>query len=693
MITKRKAVSSLTKACCLITFVALIPVGASAEAENQGAKPLSLILARHRSLILNRKMPDTKTIEEYKKSLQEDGSWPDVDYKSKARAKWPPGQHLRRIEAMALAYAQAGHKLHGDMALLKPIDLALGHWLANGYVSSNWWHNVIATPRSLGTIAVLINDKLVGDRRKALLKAMEKCPISRTGANLMDQSQIVMVRACLANDRALLGKAVEAITGEIKISNREGIQEDWSYHQHGACSQPLSYGRVYLNVLGDVGWILRGTPYEFSQKKREIVSKFLLNGVQWMTRGTYTAPSTIDRQTSRPNALAGSGDFRGLLKKWIEVDPENASELNAFLGRQNGVVAPLSGFRHFYRSDLSVYQRPGFSLFLKTRSKRVKGTESFNGENEKGWPYLHTGDHYIIQDGSEYTALPPVWDWSRLPGLTMFDENGEISPQVFVGGLGNGDSGLTVMDYSRGLSIRKFWVFHGDLAICLLGGWQNATGKKGLRTTLDQCALDAPVLVRTDKETKVLNTGVHELPKVRWVLHKGIGYVPLHPSAMSLQTGVAEGSWRQINASQSAAVVKENVFLCDLMHGESPVASGFMLAPGSSVKTLNKLTEKPPYNVIQNDGELQCIRFDGDTFMAAFYKPGNVTVNQKTVFGVDKPCLALWSSRELSLCDPTNQNEAVPIKVLWQGRTISLKLPTGGKALSVSHADLSPETQ
>jgi len=671
--------SSPVWACCLVACVMLIGLSASAEEKEQKPEPLSLIHARNRSLILDRSAPDTATIQGYQKSLQRDGSWLDVEYQNRARINWLPGQHLQRIEAMALAYAQAGHKLQGDKTLLEAIYLALDYWLANSYTSLNWWHNVIQTPRSLGTIAVLIDDKLVGDRRKATLEAMEKCPIGGSGANLMDQAQIVLARACLADDKALLEQAVKAIACEIRISQREGIQEDWSYHQHGACSQPLSYGKVYLSAVCDVGWILRGTPYEFPVEKRAIISMFILNGIQWMTRGTYTAPSTMDRQVSRPNALKEWGDFRDCLQKWIEVATEKAPELNAFLGRQNGVISPLSGFRHFYRSDLSVYQRPGFALFLKTRSKRVMGTEGINDENLKGQPYLHTGDHYSVMDGGEYTDMPPVWDWSRLPGLTMFDGIKEISPQVFVGGLGNGESGLTVMDYSRDLSVRKFWAFHGDLVICLLGGWQNATARKGLRTTLDQCALDGPVLVRTDEETKTLNTGVHGLPKAHWVLHKGIGYVPLHPASLVIRMGEATGMWRNINKSQSGAVVKEDVFTCDLMHGDAPVAGGFMLAPGITVPTLIKLAEAPPYHVIQNDGELQCILFDDGTYMAAFYKAGQVTLSEKTILSVDAPCLALWSDKELLLCDPGNRDEAVPVKVIWQGRTSFLKLPAGGK--------------
>lgn len=167
------------------------------------------------------------------------------------------------------------------------------------------------------------------------------------------------------------------------------------------------------------------------------------------------------------------------------VDPDNAAALKEYVARRNGEADPLVGFKHFYRSDTSAYHRPGFSFFIHTRSTRVKGTESINNQNRKGRPYLHTGDHYILMDTSEYTDMPPVWDWTRLPGLTMFEGIGRIQPQPFVGGVGDGTSGMTAMDYKRTLGVQKLWAYHGDLVVCLLGGWQEANAKKGLRTTLD----------------------------------------------------------------------------------------------------------------------------------------------------------------------------------------------------------------
>ena len=683
----------------ILVGIALCCLCASVKAETKASDPATMILTRYRSMLVEGEVMDAKEVREHMASISKEGTWADVNYKGTDRNDWEPFYHIFRLGYIAKAYAKPGHALHGDKALLKTILLAIDHWLEKGYKCPNSWYNTNAAPGHFGNIAVYINDDLTGDRRKAVVEIVAiHLKLGRrswpTGAALMEVAQTAIVKAALTGDTALLTEASKRVAGEIKVSAGEGIKDDWSFHQHGACTQ-LSYGTVYLHGVSQIGYLLQGTPYEIPKEKRAIVSQYILNGVQWMVRGLYIAPSVTDRQVSRAGALGPSGGVRGkhkpggysytgIAEKWAVVDPANAAALKQFVARQNGKAAQQVGFTHFYRSDLSTYHRPGFSFFTHTRSPRVRGTESINGENRKGTPYLHTGDHYVLMGTSEYTDMPPVWDWTRLPGLTMFDGIGKIEPQPFVGGIGNGKSGLTAMDYKRTLGVRKLWVYHHDFVICLLGGWQGADAKKGLRTTLDQCALQGTVQANVGGRTSSLKAGTHELKDVRWVLHNQVGYVPLSPSAMSLKLGEVEGSWNSIAGSGSKDVLKADVFLCDLLHGESPKAGGFIMVPGSTAKTLDKFVKSAPLSVVvRNDREVQCIRFADGTSMAAFYSPGKVEIKGKTVLSVDKPCLAIWSEKELRLCDPANPKQGVAVKVMWRGKTHSITLPAGGKVLQL----------
>lgn len=675
--------------CCCLCAVA--------KAEEKTSDEMTEILTRYRAMLVEGEVMDAKEVREHMANISKEGTWADVNYKGNDRRDWEPFYHIFRLGYLAKAYAKPGHPLHGDKELLKTILLGIDHWLANSYKCPNGWYNVVAVPDHFSKIAVYINDDLTGDRRKAVIKLTNLLGAPKhlnrsTGANLFHILQPLIAKAALTGDAARLADLSKRAAGAITISAGEGIKDDWSFHQHGACAQ-IGYGLVYLHNVSQIGYILQGSPYEIPKEKVAIVSQYILNGVQWMVRGAYTAPSVIDRQVTRVGDLGPSGGVRGqrkpfghidIAKRWMKVDLANAAALKEFVARQNGKGAPLTGFKHFYRSDISAYHRPGFSFFIHTRSPRVRGTESINGENLKGTPYLHTGDHYILMGTSEYTDMPPVWDWTRLPGLTMFEGIGKIEPQPLAGGLGDGTSGVTVMDYKRTLGVRKLWAYHGDYVVCLLGGWQGADAKKGLRTTLDQCALQGAVQAKVGGKTTTLKAGTHELKDVRWVLHNQVGYVPLSPSAISLKLGEVEGSWKNVSRSESADKVKEDVFLCDLMHGEAPKAGGFILVPGSTARTLDRLTKKQPFEVVRNDRDAQCILFADGTMMAAFYTPGKVEVNGKTVLSVDKPCLAVGSKNELRLCDPTNPKQGVPVKVTWRGKTRDATLPANGKELKIA---------
>jgi chondroitin AC lyase len=105
--------------------------------------------------------------------------------------------------------------------------------------------------------------------------------------------------------------------------------------------------------------------------------------------------------------------------------------------------------------------------------------------------------------------------------------------------------------------------------------------------------------------------------------------------------------------------------------------------PGSTAKTLDQLTKKMPFEVVRNDRDVQCIRFADGTLMAAFYTPGKVELDGKLILSVDKPCLALWSGKELRLCDPTNPKQGVSVKVTWHGKTHEATLPDGGKVVQL----------
>ena len=671
-----------------LTVLASVLALQAALAEEHAEAPLARhVIERYRTLALKHSRPDAESVRRYVDALTDEGTWADIDYDTKNPSSWQAARHMSRLREMALALVADDHELHGDPELRRAVNSALGHWLAKRY-RNTWWWDQIGVPRNMRDVVVLLDDELTGDARAGALEVIGQHKVGGSGANLVWTAELALHHACLSGEPERAAAAAARVWQEVTRGAPQGIQPDNSFYQHGPRLQAFHYGRSYLQVVVELAWQLRGTPWAMPADKQEIVSDYILDGLQWMCRGTYTVPSTLDRAVSRRNSL-GAADLRWAAGLWREVDARRLEELDALLARQNGTGGPLVGFRHFPRADFTTYHCPAGSLFLKTVSDRTRITESINSENLKGVPYLHSGDHYVLADGGEYHNLQPVWDWSRLPGLTTAPGLLEVERRSFVGGVGDGSSGLAAMDYVRTgengarLVARKAWVFRNDLVICLMGGWDSAGTAGTPWTSLEQCRLRGPVQAALeDGEVISLAQGQHRLAAVRWLLHNGIGYVPLGPAAVSVQLGLVTGSWHSINRGQSDAEVTEPVFAAALEHGPAPAACGFVVVLGTDAGALAKLTEAPPWDVLRNDAECQCIRMAGGRHFAACYAPTGVA---EAGFGADAPCLAMWSERGLWLCDPTQEGRTAEVRLGDAVRRVDL--PPGGTVLQVGPDD------
>ncbi|MBN1293585.1 MAG: chondroitin AC lyase, partial [Candidatus Latescibacteria bacterium] len=630
-------------------------------------------------------------IRKYIDTLLPDGTWQDIDYADEQRSGWKTVEHLGHLKEMSFAYANPKSSLYNDENLLKSIYRGLDHWLAKRYQNSNWWWNEIGVPRAMRDIEVLLNNHLDEQRRNGVIEVIGQYRLNGTGANLMWAAELALHHGCLTENSVQVTEAVRRIVAEINVGAPEGIQDDNSYFQHSSRLQVFHYGKAYLDVVCKLAWQLRDTPWALPDEKREIVSDYIVEGVQWMCRGTYTVPGTMDRMVSRKNSLQAA-DMRPLMRLWREVDPRHKDEIDAFLNRQESKGMQLTGFRHYPRSDFTVYHRPGFSFFVKTISNRTLATEAINNENLKG-QNLHSGDHYLLRDGDEYNNLQPVWNWEFLPGVTLAEGAPSLERRSFVGGIGNGTSGLCAMDYSRitkekpqdssELSVRKLWAFHNDIIICLLSGWNCKELTGNPYTALDQCRQKGPVWVGTHGgNVEELHSGKYRHEHVEWIYHNGIAYAPLKPVDVTLQLGPATGSWHSINWQYGEENVTEPVFLATLNHKAEPSSSGFVIAPGTNRWEIQNLLSDSVWQVVRNDAECQCLKFDDGLCMAAFYSPGAVEPDSLLKLSVNKSCLALWTNRELWVCDPTNVG--CVITATWRETEYSVELPPGGQAKAIS---------
>ena len=394
-----------TRTWLLLLFVLLATVNAEAQADT--------VLSRYRQFLV-RSASTALLTENWSASLDEEGKWPDLDYSNRAMGNWRPLQHVIRLRSMAFAYGHPRSRRFQDPVLLAKINLALDHWYEKRYKCPNWWHNEIGVPQQMRDLLVMLGPALVTEQRKKALDILAQFKIqpSGQGANLVWSADLALHYALLVGDESLARRSSDLLNTEIQITTGDGVQPDYSFHQHDKRLQMYQYGGAFLRENLRLAWELRGTTLAFPSDKIDLLTDFVLKGWQVMARGIHTVPGTMDRSASRKDAM-NSADIRPLIPYLIELVPSKSMAWTALQQQQND-RASLQGYWYFPYSDFSAYHQQNFSFFLKTISSRTLATESINSENLLGH-LLNSGDAYLIHDGNEYFNLMPVWDWEKLP--------------------------------------------------------------------------------------------------------------------------------------------------------------------------------------------------------------------------------------------------------------------------------------
>jgi chondroitin AC lyase len=676
--------------CRIALWLGLVLSGAlQAHGKEDGQVPVSeLVLSCYRQIVLQQPPLPADELEGFLRQLDQEGAWPDLNYADKHPSAWQPKEHLYRVRWIAHALAAEDTSSERHSHLSNAFNRSLDHWLAKRYKCPNWWWNEIGTPQVMRDIAVLLRNQLDEDHRSGLIEVISQSRVQGTGANLLWQAELAFHRAALSGDEPAMSEAANHIWKEIKVGSNEGIQKDWSFYQHGPRPHAFGYGRSFLDIAVNLAWQSRDTSWAIPAEQRTIVSNFLLEGLQWMSRGTYAPAGTFDRVISRKHSK-DAAVLMPVLRRWLEVEHARRDEIARFLRHQEGEADRPYGFRHFPNADFTVYHRPDGSIFLKTVSSRTTLTESIIGENLKGKFFLSSGDHYIVRDGHEYTDLQPILEWEHLPGLTTPPGVSDQERTQFVGGLGNGTSGMTAMNYVRTIDgkivvqLRKTWFFHGNVMLCLISNAAQDVSDATLVTSLEQCRLRDDVQVFGNEARSLpLLEGIHQLQKGQGILHENVAYMLLDDSPLEVYLGEARGSWSSISSRYDDAPesVTDKVLRLRLPHTAKKIPTGFAIRLGTNEKKAAALATDPPWQILQNDRRCQAICLNDSIAFASFYEPGSIERDKSPMLGkslqVDQPCLALWTGKKLWMCDPTNKG--IKMKVVWGGKSISVDLPAGG---------------
>ncbi|MFD2257866.1 polysaccharide lyase family 8 super-sandwich domain-containing protein [Luteolibacter algae] len=628
--------------------------------------------------------PDPVVVKGYLESQRDDGTWADVDYTSQRTGSWETLDHLIRLLKMAAAYVNPHSAYHEDPKMQAALLAGLSHWVEKNYNNSNWWHRSIGVPENLLATFVLLGDELPGP----MLQEAREGPLSRlhklgsgTGQNKVWIAGNWFLLGLLTDDAAVMKAASDAIWSELVVSTGEGIQPDWSFHQHGPQLQFGNYGRSFGGCMVQWGCVLRGTDYAISEEKRLILRNYLTQGPAWTLWRGLMDFSACGRQYSSESVGNPRGnyvDIRSQIARMIQIDPEYQAGYEALLEEPS----QLLGHKFFWRSDFAVHRRPDWYASVKMSSTRVVGTEVAIQENIQG---LHNGDGVMLlyQHGKEYEDIAPLWDWRRLPGTTCDQGLKNLTPKGydteyggsdFVGGLTDGETCMAAMIYLReGLTARKAWFFGKDTVICLGTGIGGET-KGPIYTSIQQSLLKGPITTSSGE----LAGGTHNLSAGTWVHHDGIGYHLL--DATTLKSEVVGGNWRTSYPAYSDRPAEGPVFSLWMDHGTSPqqeASYAYVLHPRTKASEMAQVIKTHPARILSNTKSLQAVE-NTMGVQAVFYEPGKLTMSSGTEIAVDAPCLLSLNNKQLVVADPTQKLESLTVKV--DERVWEVILPVGANA-------------
>jgi chondroitin AC lyase len=614
-----------------------------------------------------------------------EGSWPDLDYlrvRAAGSSAFAPYPHLER----ALALAVAGRE---------PEALeALRFWLRLDPHTDHGWFENLGVPLLVGQIAALLAARLSPAELEACAAILARGWEDRadpplplfgglpaTGQNLLWMAGNRAIGALLLGDEPLLRHTLGLIARELRPTLGEGVQPDWSFHQHGPLLYSGGYGAAFTRDA--LRWldVLHGTPHAFPPGIAEAVVRHLLDGQQWMLRGDSWHFPVVGRELARPGH-----DTRSLAPHVARLAalggpraPEAAALARRLLGIDPPDTAP-AGVRLFWRSDALACSRPAFSALVRLSSTRVRGHESGNGEAESA-ALLGDGACSLLVTGREHRDIYPLWDWRHIPGVTARHPAapeplplhpwglGAEGGSAFAGGVADGRHGAAAMRLcAHGVEARRSWFCLDDCVLALGSGLRGADAAP-LRTTLDQRHAEGPA-------TPLPSGGLH---------HGGVAWLPLAGPAVSHTMEERSGDWGSVNRALAGLPASARVFTAWLEHGPEPLPFAVAAVPGlAPAAAPGWLARSAPRILARHDGLHHVEDAAGTLAWLVFWEPGGAVLPDGGSLAVDAPCLVQWRAGpggeppSLHVGNPLGAARRVGLR--WAGETHELSFPAGAEA-------------
>lgn len=650
-------------------------------------------------------------------SLAPDGRWADINYASQERSEWAAAGHLDRILRMAKSARILRNEGRPDAALEGKINLALKWWTDRDYHNSNWWWNEIGVPLLLGQIGNLMLPQIPApelDKIVAIMKRSDWRRVPWTGANLTWGVTIEIARGCIQNDPFAVAEGYGRMYGEIKIVSQlqDGIQQDYSFHQHGAQLYNGGYGLDFASDVARFVSFSWGTQFQIPADKMAIFSSYLLDGERWMIRGFGKGfdYSVIGREITRPakapslaaksagpiypslGEVYGFAHALALLANEPSPRQQELQQFAAYVSGHPGAPA-FTGNKQFWSSDYMAQRRDDYFTSVKMLSQRMLNAELVNSEGKKS-VHLSDGANFLYLDGDEYRNIFPVWDWTKVPGATAIQgtlDTGEPDAikargkTNFDGGVSDGAYGLATMDLKRGnLTARKSWFFF-DSSYVALGTAISLEGdaQQDVATDVNQTLLRGDVLTSEAQQPLGQGSYSYNTSRAVWIYHNHVGYLFPPRAKLHLSVGPQTGRWSDIGAGPDKPVTK-NVFDLWMDHGVAPQDERYqyIVLPNTTAEGVAQRARDSGLDILANNSSIQAV-YNPRLKLAEliFRQPSYIRTPLGTV-RADHACLLLvhQTARGLRLTASDPEDLPLALTITVNQMPYTLQLPGGNMA-------------
>jgi chondroitin AC lyase len=668
-------------------------------------------------------------------SVQRDGSWGDINYAPGPDQEARLSQHLERVKALARGFAVPGQACTGNNELVQAVEKALLFIRPLVGVDcakpGNWWYWQIAMPGELGEILLLLEGQLrpktIADAEATMRYLLMEDAIDpprpsqagywhrtllpspgstgrqthlHVGQNRIWVAMNHLYLALLTDDLKRAEMVREAFADEVRIQQGEGIQEDYSFHQHGPLLYTGGYGRGFTEDVAGYIWITRGTRYQIPNAGLDTFAAYVLDGAVWSIYGNYYDPSVRGREITRGNdhpmevplsllVLANVPNARreeaiGIAKSFHALNPSyRIRNAPLWAAIKNTAIDPSlpHGHRHYWMSDYSVHRGTGYFASLRMWSDRTKPAELINGEGLNSW-HLADGLFWVFLRGGDYSThdVPPTLDWLRLPGTTV--ERRQLKPaegyqdwpppaarRSFVGGAFTDRHGVSAMELAAAASslrAHKSWFFFDDEVVCL-GSDIVCSADNPTETVVNQWPLteaEAPLTVDGAAQASSLSWS-EELRNPNWVQCDGIGYLFPEPGIVKVQRKVQSGTWRSMTEMGSGDVHRNPLLTIWFDHGAQPRGATYAYAtvPGKTAGQMQTYAESEPFTIVAHTSVVHAVRHNLAGAMGiVFWQPGSVGK-----VSADRACIVLCEEKAgsltLAVSDPTHESGTCQVTV------------------------------